>query len=438
MICAHWDGYNVTSKSLESLRSFVPVGPQSHFPIQNLPYGVMRRKGSDDPVIGVAIGDFVLDLAVLENTSLLDVTGGGEKVFNRSSLNFFMSLGPRAWRETRATVARLLREDEPALRDNARLRDRALVPISDVEMLLPAQVGDYTDFYSSREHATNVGVMFRGKENALMPNWLHLPVGYHGRSSSIVVSGTDLHRPQGQIKPDDADAPHFGPSKSLDFELEMGFFVGPGNPLGRPIPVDNAMDHIFGMVLVNDWSARDIQKWEYVPLGPFLGKNFGTSVSPWVVTMDALEPFRTDGPKQDPQPLPYLRTPGECAYDIKLEVLLQTPKMDRPARISASNLKYMYWNVCQQLAHHTVNGCNLRPGDLLASGTISGPTPDSYGSMLELAWKGTKPIKLPNGETRTFLQDGDRVTMTAWCDGPGYRVGFGEVTGKVLPVRHEM
>ena len=428
----------MTYKTLESLRSFVPVAPQSHFPIQNLPYGVARRRGADEPVIGVAIGEFVLDLSVLESHSLLDVTGGGEKAFDRSSLNFFMSLGPRAWRETRATVTRLLREDEPALRDNARLRDRALVPMSEVEMLLPAQVGDYTDFYSSREHATNVGIMFRGKDNALMPNWLHLPVGYHGRSSSIVVSGTDLNRPQGQIKPDDADAPHFGPSKSLDFELEMGFFVGPGNPLGRPIPIDNALDHIFGMVLVNDWSARDIQKWEYVPLGPFLGKNFGTSISPWVVTMDALEPFRTSGPKQDPHPLPYLRSVGNCAYDIKLEVLLQTPKMDRPARISASNLKYMYWNVCQQLAHHTVNGCNLRPGDLLASGTISGPTPDSYGSMLELAWKGTKPIKLPNSETRTFLQDGDRVTMTAWCDGPGYRVGFGEVTGKVLPVRHEM
>jgi fumarylacetoacetase len=419
------------------MRSFVPVGPLSHFPIQNLPYGVLRRRGADDPVIGVAIGEFVLDLSVLENNSLLDVTGGGEKAFDQSSLNFFMSLGPRAWRETRATVTRLLREDESALRDNARLRDRALVPMSDVEMLLPAQIGDYTDFYSSREHATNVGVMFRGKENALMPNWLYLPVGYHGRSSSIVVSGTDLYRPQGQIKPDDADAPHFGSTKSLDFELEMGFFVGPGNPLGRPIPVDNALEHIFGMVIVNDWSARDIQKWEYVPLGPFLGKNFGTSISPWVVTMDALEPFRTAGPKQDPQPLPYLRSSGECAYDIKLEVLLQTPKMERAARISASNLKYMYWNVCQQLAHHTINGCNLRPGDLLASGTISGPAPDSYGSMLELAWKGTKPIKLPGGETRTFLQDGDRVTMTASCDGPGYRVGFGEVTGRVLPVRHE-
>jgi fumarylacetoacetase len=426
----------MTSRTVETLRSFINVSPQSHFPIQNLPYGVFRRRTGDDPVVGVAIGEFVLDLAVLESSRLLDITGGGERVFDRGSLNFFMSLGRSAWREARSTLTRLLREDEPTLRDNARLRDRALVPLKDVEMLLPAQVGDYTDFYSSREHATNVGIMFRGKENALQPNWLHLPVGYHGRSSSIVVSGTDIIRPQGQIKPDDADAPTFGASKNLDFELEMGFFVGPGNPLGRPIPVDNALDHIFGMVIVNDWSARDIQKWEYVPLGPFLGKNFGTSISPWVVTMDALDAFRVSGPKFDPQPLPYLRSSGDLAYDIKLEVLLHTPKSEKPARISASNFRHMYWNIAQQLAHHTINGCNLRPGDLLASGTISGPTPESYGSMLELAWKGTKPLKLPSGETRTFLQDGDRVTMTAWCEGPGYRVGFGEVTGKILPAQH--
>jgi fumarylacetoacetase len=426
----------MTSRTVETLRSFINVSPQSHFPIQNLPYGVFRRRTGDDPVVGVAIGEFVLDLAVLESSRLLDITGGGERVFDRGSLNFFMSLGRSAWREARSTITRLLREDEPTLRDNARLRDRALVPLKDVEMLLPAQVGDYTDFYSSREHATNVGIMFRGKENALQPNWLHLPVGYHGRSSSIVVSGTDIIRPQGQIKPDDADAPTFGASKNLDFELEMGFFVGPGNPLGRPIPVDNALDHIFGMVIVNDWSARDIQKWEYVPLGPFLGKNFGTSISPWVVTMDALDAFRVSGPKFDPQPLPYLRSSGDLAYDIKLEVLLHTPKSEKPARISASNFRHMYWNIAQQLAHHTINGCNLRPGDLLASGTISGPTPESYGSMLELAWKGTKPLKLPSGETRTFLQDGDRVTMTAWCEGPGYRVGFGEVTGKILPAQH--
>jgi fumarylacetoacetase len=276
--------------------------------------------------------------------------------------------------------------------------------------------------------------MFRGKENALMPNWLHLPVGYHGRASSIVISGTDLCRPHGQTKADDATMPVFGPSRVVDFELEMGFFIGPGNKLGESIPTGRAMDHIFGMVLVNDWSARDIQKWEYVPLGPFLAKNFGTSISPWIVTMDALEPFRAKGPDQsDPQPLSYLKTPGPMAYDIQLEVTIQTPKMQKPERLCLSNFKHMYWNIAQQLAHHTVNGCNLQTGDLLASGTISGPTPDSFGSMLELAWKGTKPIPLSTGETRASIQDMDRITMRGWCEGDGYRIGFGDVTGRILP-----
>jgi fumarylacetoacetase len=346
-----------------------------------------------------------------------------------------MIAGRETWRETRAMISWLLREDNPTLRDYAWLRERAIVPMSEIQMLLPAQIGDYTDFYSSREHASNVGTMLRGPENALMPNWLHLPVAYHGRASSIVVSGTDVVRPRGQSKPSDAPAPIFGPSKSLDFELEMGMLIGLGNALGQSIPIQSAAEHIFGLVLVNDWSARDIQAWEYVPLGPFLAKNFATSISPWVVTLDALEPFRTAGPVQDPQPLPYLQSKGDWAYDIHLEVHLQTEKMEKPQRISVSNFKYLYWNMLQQLAHHTVNGCNLKPGDLLASGTISGPTPDSYGSMLELAWKGTKPIILPNGEQRAFLQDGDRITMTAWCQGDGYRVGFGEVTGRILPAR---
>jgi fumarylacetoacetase len=309
------------------------------------------------------------------------------------------------------------------------------LPMSQVVMGLPFRIGDYTDFYSSREHASNVGTMLRGPENALTPNWLYLPVAYHGRASSVVVSGTDLHRPLGQTRADDAPAPTFGPSRSLDFELEMGCFVGPGNELGQPIPADEAPGHLFGMVLVNDWSARDIQKWEYVPLGPFLAKNFGTSISPWVVTMDALQPFHTAGPVQDPAPLDYLRTQGDWAYDVHLEVWLQGEKMERAERICVSNAKYLYWNVCQQLAHHTVNGCNLQPGDLLATGTISGPNPGSFGSMLELAWKGTKPLQLPGGLTRVFLQDGDRVTMTGWCQGQGYRVGFGEVTGRILPAR---
>jgi fumarylacetoacetase len=419
-----------------SLRSFVPVEPGSYFPIQNLPYGVFCRRKEKLPRVGVAIGEFVLDLTVLQERGLLPVlhpAQPGFKIFKAQMLNFFMNLGRPKWTAVRTAVSRLLRADEPTLRDDTALRDAALIPRADVEMLLPALIGDYTDFYSSRDHAANVGTMLRGPENALMPNWLHLPVAYHGRASSVVVSGTDLHRPKGQTKADDAAAPTFGPSRSLDFELEMGFFVGPGNELGHPIPITAAAEHIFGLVLVNDWSARDIQKWEYVPLGPFLAKNFGTSISPWVVTLDALEPFRTAGPQQDPEPLPYLRSEGDWAYDIHLEVYLQSARMSQPQRICASNVRHLYWNICQQLAHHTVNGCNLQPGDLLASGTISGPTPDSYGSLLELAWKGTRPIALPDGERRTFLQDGDRVTMTGWCEGPGYRVGFGEVTGRILP-----
>jgi fumarylacetoacetase len=266
-----------------------------------------------------------------------------------------------------------------------------------------------------------------------MPNWLHLPVAYHGRASSIVVSGRDVRRPKGQTRADDARPPAFGPSRSLDFELELGVFVGPGNELGMPVPVAEATGQLFGMVLVNDWSARDIQRWEYQPLGPFLAKNFATSISPWVVTLDALEPFRTAGPRQDPEPLPYLRTAGDQAFDIHLEVWLQTERMDRPQRVSATNARNLYWNIAQQVAHHTVGGCNLRPGDLFASGTISGPTPDSLGSLLELAWKGTRPVSLPGGETRVFLQDGDRLTLTGWCQGPGYRVGFGVVTARILP-----
>jgi fumarylacetoacetase len=424
----------MNSQNNSTLRSFIPVSSESHFPIQNLPYGVFRRRSGGTPAIGVAIGEYVLDLALLEATGLL--TGSqlkGKQLFGQKSLNAFMALGQPAWREARDCIRRLLREDEPTLRDDNSLRDRALVRMADAEMLLPVEIPDYTDFYSSREHATNVGTMLRGADNALQPNWLHLPVAYHGRASSVVVSGTDLRRPKGQTKPGDAPVPSFGPSRSVDFELEMGFFVGPGNELGQPIPIDRASEHIFGMVLVNDWSARDIQAWEYVPLGPFLAKNFGTSVSPWVVTLDALEPFRITGPAQDPTPFPYLRSPALWSFDIHLDVSLQTAAMNDPHRICRSNSRYLYWNTCQQLAHHTINGCNLRTGDLLASGTISGPTPDSYGSMLELAWRGTKPLVLPNGESRVFLQDNDRVTMTGWCQGDGYRVGFGEVTGRILP-----
>ncbi|MDW8263538.1 MAG: fumarylacetoacetase [Phycisphaerales bacterium] len=420
---------------MPSLRSFLEVDPASHFPIQNIPFGVFRRKtGSDRGTIGTAIGEYVVDLHALEQAGLLRLSSlSGATVFDRSTLNAFMSAGRSAWTEARSALQRLLSADEPALRDHRRLRDQAIVPMSEVEMLLPCEIGDYTDFYSSRQHATNVGIMFRGKENALMPNWLYLPVAYHGRSSSIVISGTDLHRPRGQTKADDAPAPSFGPSRNVDFELEMGFFVGPGNPLGQPIPTSAAREHIFGLVLVNDWSARDIQKWEYVPLGPFLAKNFGTSISPWIVTLDALEPFRVAGEPQSPPPLPYLQCPEPFSFDIKLEVSLQTSEMSRPQVICRSNFRHLYWNMAQQLAHHTSNGCNLRPGDLLASGTISGPTPDSFGSLLELAWMRQRPLQLPDGQTRVAVEDGDRITMTGWCEGDGYRIGFGEVTGRILP-----
>jgi len=423
-----------TSTSDRTTRSFVDVPAGSHFPMANLPFGVFRPKSGSGVRIGAAIGEHVLDLAVLEEAGLLAAPAlRGRMLFRRPALNAFMAAGRDAWRQARARIGRLLAADEPTLRDAGALREAALHRQSDIEMLLPVEVGDYTDFYSSREHATNVGTMFRGKDNALQPNWLHLPVAYHGRASSLLPSGIDVRRPWGQTRPDDAAPPLCEPSRQVDFELETGFFVGPGNPLGVPIPADDAAEHIFGMVLVNDWSARDIQKWEYVPLGPFLGKNFATSLSPWVVTLDALEPFRCPGPVQDPAPLPYLRTAAEWSFDIRLEVHLQSARMAAPQRIVAGNSRTLYWSAAQQLAHHTINGCDLRPGDLLASGTISGAARDSRGSMLELTWRGSEPLALSSGEARTFLEDGDRVTMTAWCQGDGYRVGFGEVAATLLP-----
>jgi len=422
-----------------SLRSFIDVAPDSHFPIHNLPYGVFKTSASSSARIGIAIGDQVLDLSVLAEKGLL--TGrklADGEVFKEPTLNAFMGLGREAWSAARSALTTLLGADEPTLRDDAGLRAAAFHRQSAVEMGLPSAIGDYTDFYSSREHATNIGIMLRGKDNALQPNWLHLPVGYHGRSSSVVISGTDVRRPKGQTKPADADQPTFGPSRLMDFELEMGFFVGPGNSLGETIPIACAPDHIFGMVLVNDWSARDIQAWEYVPLGPFLSKNFATSISPWVVTMDALEPFRCAGPAQtDPEPLDYLRNPDDRAYDIHLEVQLQSQKMAAPDRIATSNFRYMYWNVCQQLAHHTINGCNAQPGDLYGSGTISGPQKHERGSMMELSWRGSESIQVGDGEQRKFLADGDTVIMSGWCEADGIRVGFGEVSGTLLPALGE-
>lgn len=414
--------------------SFVEVSPDSHFPIQNLPYGVFSTADNPRHRIGVAIGEWVLDMSVVAPVCFTGPTLALQAVFGETTLNLLMALGHEGWSLARREIQKLLSKDEPFLRDNKELREKCLIPRSSVNMHLPAHIGDYTDFYSSREHATNVGTMFRGPENALMPNWLHLPVGYHGRASSIVVSGTPIRRPNGQTRPDPDKPPVFGPCKLMDMELEMAYFIGPGNEQGQPIPVTRAQEHIFGMVLMNDWSARDIQKWEYVPLGPFLGKNLGTTISPWVVTMEALAPFARPNPVQtDPLPLPYLRHDDPFSFDIRLEAALQAKDMPEPATIARVNFQSMYWTIKQQVAHHTVTGCNLRPGDLLASGTISGKTPDSYGSMLELSWKGTKPLSLPNGETRKFIQDYDTVVMSGYCQGEGYRVGFGTCTGQVLP-----
>ncbi|MFC8689648.1 fumarylacetoacetase [Brevibacillus porteri] len=411
--------------------SFIEVDPESHFPIQNLPYGVFQPRSGGAPRIGVAIGEYVLDLSVLDDAGYFSQTSiAGKEVFQQPSLNKFMALGRTAWKEVRTIIQQVLSSEEPTLRDNEALRNVALLRQGDIDLLLPVQIGDYTDFYASKNHAENVGTMFRGKENALMPNWTHLPVGYHGRASSIVLSGTDVSRPQGQMKPSDATEPLFGPSLQLDFELELGWFIGPGNKQGEPIAIEQAEDQIFGLVLVNDWSARDIQAWEYQPLGPFLAKNFATSISPWVVPLDALEPFRIEGPLQDPEPLPYLRQHGKCSYDIHLEAYLEAEGINSQ-RISTSNFRYLYWSMAQQITHHTVGGCNLRPGDLLASGTISGPEKETRGCLLELTWRGTDPIILDNGVERVWLEDGDRLTITGWCQGDGYRIGFGDVTGRI-------
>ncbi len=418
-----------------ALRSFVEVPGDAHFPIQNLPYGVFSTPAHPAPRAGVAIGDRILDLAVLERAGLLAVAPGGKRVFDRESLNDFMALGPATWTKTRARLSELLRHDNPQLRDDARLRRRALVPVTQAELHLPVEIPGYTDFYSSKEHATNVGMMFRGPKNALLPNWLELPIAYNGRASSVVVSGTPVRRPNGQIKALDANRPTFGPCRKLDFELETAFIVGQGNALSEPIAVADAERHIFGLVLMNDWSARDIQQWESVPLGPFNGKSFATSVSPWIVTLEALAPFRAEGPSQEPEPLAYLRQTGRRAFDIELEVRLRAEGDQEATTICRTNFRHLYWSMAQQLAHHTAGGCNTRVGDLMGSGTISGPTPDSFGSLLELSWNGQKPLALASGKSRAFLADGDEVVITGWCRGEGFRVGFGELRGRVLPAR---
>ena len=416
-----------------TLRSFIPVDAASDFPIQNLPYGVFSTSALPTPRIGVAIGDYVLDLWELEQDCRLNV--GELGIFSASTLNPFMALGPEVWTLTRTRISELLRRDNPELRDNPALRKRALVPMAQAKLQLPITVAGYTDFYSSKEHATNVGVMFRGKDNALQPNWLHMPIAYNGRASTVVVSGTRVRRPRGQLKPPTAALPGFGPCKRLDFELEMGVVIGQGSPMGETLTEAQAEEMIFGFVLLNDWSARDIQQWEYVPLGPFQGKAFATSISPWVVTREALELFRRDGPKQEPSPLPYLQQTRPNNYDLELEVGLCASSMRKSVRICHTNFKYMYWSSVQQLMHHASSGCAMNVGDLVGSGTISGPEKNQRGSLLEISWNGTEPIELESGITRTFLEDGDSLRMRGWCQGEGYRVGFGEVEGTILPAQ---
>jgi fumarylacetoacetase len=416
------------------LRSFIDMSPESDFPIQNLPYGSFTPPNGSGARIGVAIGDFVLDLSVLADAGLLGDEAQTERYFSDPVLNRFMERGRSVWRSTRQRITELLSKDCPILRDDTELRARALCPRKRVTLSIPIRVGGYTDFYSSIDHARNVGSLLRNPANALNPNWRHIPIAYDGRAGSIVVSGTNIHRPSGQTRPSEEAPPVFGLSKALDFELELAFVVGKGTVLGESIPCAEVDDHVFGAVLLNDWSARDIQKWEYQPLGPFLGKNFGTSISPWVVTLDALAPFAVEAQPQDPPPLEYLRSARQV-FDLHLEVAIRTAKMvpEDAYVTTTSNAKFLYWDHTQQLAHHTVNGCPVSAGDLYATGTISGPTPDSLGCLLEITKGGKEPVKLPTSEERRYLADGDSVRMRGWCEGDGYRVGFGEVVGSILP-----
>ncbi|KKN78640.1 hypothetical protein LCGC14_0348380 [marine sediment metagenome] len=412
------------SKHLKTLKTWVTVPDNSDFSIYNLPFGIFSVNG-DTPRAGIAIGKQIIDLAAISDLGLIAVNAS---YFRQRTLNEFISLGKKITNKVRLDVQRLLTVENSPLKNHSEV----FVSQQDAKMYLPVHVGDYTDFYSSIEHATNVGKMFRDPENALLPNWRHIPVGYHGRASSIVVSGTDIRRPMGQVKTNDMEVPVFKASGNLDFELEMGFIVGKSTELGERISTQEAAEHIFGLVLFNDWSARDIQKWEYVPLGPFLGKSFASSMSPWIVTLEALEPFKVQGPEQQPEVLSYLKYEGENNYDIKLEVGMSSSTSEETT-ISKSNFKYMYWNMMQQLAHHTVNGCNINVGDVMASGTISGKDESSYGSLLEISWGGKKPFELKDGSARTFIEDNDTVTMRGFAEKDGKRVGFGQVTGTILP-----
>lgn len=413
-----------------ALRSWVESAQGSLFPIQNLPIGIFSTE-QKTPRAGIAIGDYILDLAVCFDKGFIKIEGVSENIFAQDSINSYLELGRTVWRSVRSQISNFLNAENAS---NASYASEVLVLQADATMHLAMKIGDYTDFYSSLEHASNVGKIFRPNMEPLLPNWKHLPVGYHGRSNSIVISGTDFHRPNGQTMADGAEKPSFGPSKRMDIELEMAFVIGKSTKLGDCVKTQDAWEHVYGLALFNDWSARDLQKWEYVPLGPFLGKNFASSIAPWIVSIDALEPFRVDGPSQDPEVLPYLQFSGKQNFDIALDVYL-TPKDGEASLISKSNHKYLYWNIPQQLAHHTVNGCPISAGDVYASGTISAPYPEGYGSMLELSWGGSKPIPISDGSTRTFLLDYDKITITGYCEGKDYKIGFGEVTGTVLPAK---
>ena len=416
-----------------NLKSWVSVPENSDFPIQNLPFGIIGNHILSKRV-SVRIGDYALDLKVLAELGYLKETGFDSSDFDAPFLNPMMKKGKLAVRGLRNRISELLLDSSTSLQNNPSQIEQVLHLISAVEVSMPVEIGDYTDFYSSKEHATNVGMMFRDPANALLPNWLWIPVAYHGRASSIVLSGQDIHRPKGQIKPSADEDPIFTPSRQVDFELEMAFITFDGKPLGDSISTEEADSYIFGLCLFNDWSARDIQAWEYVPLGPFLGKNFASSISAWIVTLDALEPFSVESPEQNPKVLPYLEFDGKKAYDIQLQVGILTNNKEETV-VCNSNFKYMYWNMAQQLAHHTSNGCNIRCGDLLGSGTISGKSEDSFGSMLELTWRGTKPLKVKDGSERKFINDGDSVIMRGYTERNGVRIGFGELKSKLLPAK---
>ena len=412
-------------------KSWLTVPKDSDFPIQNIPFGVFLTK-EDVITIGTRIGDYAIDLGALQQLNYFEGIELTDDMFMQDTLNDFISDGKKTWRLVRNRIGDIFDQNNATLRDNEEHRNIIIFKMEDVEMQLPVLIGDYTDFYSSKEHATNVGKMFRDPENALLPNWLHIPVGYHGRSSTIVPSGIPVHRPMGQTLPNGDSLPVFGVSRLIDFELETAFITTDANIMGENIPISEAEDYIFGMVLLNDWSARDIQKWEYIPLGPFLAKNFASSISPWIITMDALEPFRCKGPVQEPTPLPYLQQKGKHTFDINLEVYIE-PENVAASLVSKSNFKYMYWSMSQQLTHHTSNGCRINSGDMMGSGTISGPTPDSFGSMLELTWGGKNPIKMNDGSERKFINDNDTVIMKGFCENSSVRIGFGAVSSKLLP-----